>query len=211
MTILGLELQASNIPALKSFYGTRLNLPLSDQADDQFAVHAGQTEIVFSSRDVTAETVGAVYSFTLAVADAKFDALKADLAQSVTLLSHDGQTVMQSLNTNTRAFYVRDPAGNTVEFASSSAPAPDGATILGVVFVGLPVDDVAAVQDYLRSQPTTEQQPTWPLVFVKPGTTWFPGDAVARVNYVMMTLAGGLNAVTKVLDYPYYIHTAKVS
>ena len=206
MTVLGLVLETSNLADLKVFYSDHLGLPLSDETDAQFAVTAGQTKIVFSTADLEAQTGPRMYHFTLAVADAKFDALRAEMSHFATLLAANGRTVVQSQNSGTRAFYLRDPGGNTLEFAS--VPAFSASAILGVSYVGLPVDDAAAAQQFLKAQPAIEHPSQWPLVFAKPGAQWFPGSSIASVHYVMMTLSGRLRSVTRILDYPYYIHTS---
>ncbi len=205
MTVLGLVLETSSLATLKAFYVDQMNLPLKGEDDLQFSVQAGQTRIVFTTADLEAQAGPRHYSVTFGVADSKFDALRAELSHFATPLASNGRTVVQSQNSGTRAFYLRDPAGSTLEFAS--VPAYAATPILGISYIGLPVDDSAAAQQFLQAQPAIEHPTQWPLVFAKPGAQWFPGSSVAAVNYTMMTLSGSLRSVTKILDYPYYIHT----
>jgi hypothetical protein len=206
MTVLGLVLETSTLATLKTFYVDQMALPLKSEDDLQFSVQAGQTRLVFTTADLTAQAGPRNYFFTFGVADSKFDALRATLSRFATLLASNGRNVVQSQNSGTRAFYLRDPAGNTLEFAS--VPTYAATAIIGISYVGLPVDDSNATQQFLQGQPAIEHPTQWPLVFAKPGGQWFPGSSVAAVNPTMLTLSGQIRTVTKVLDYPYYIQTA---
>lgn len=225
MSILGLEIRSHNLSSLKTFYGNRLGFPIVIDTPDQLTFQIGSSQLVFTEPDNSQQPT---YLFSIAVPDNRFEAVARTLAEKASLLSAADESVIDLAWRDTQAVYLLDPVGNIVEFAARSTNAHNrqltAAGTLNLMHVGLPVHDLDQAGQFLQSQfdlDGEQRDPGGdalipggtdePFLLVQAGrSTWLPTGKVPQVHPVMMTIVGSLNSVAKLLDYPYYIHIAKV-
>jgi catechol 2,3-dioxygenase-like lactoylglutathione lyase family enzyme len=114
-------LYASDLTAAESFYGELLGLPLDSRKPGLFCFfRAGpgmllvfDPEAASRSRDVPAHGTRGAGHACFAVPEADLDAWKDRLSSRGVAIEHE-----QAWPRGGRSFYVRDPAGNSIEFAT---------------------------------------------------------------------------------------------
>jgi catechol 2,3-dioxygenase-like lactoylglutathione lyase family enzyme len=119
--VLETVLYASDLTAAESFYGELLGLPLDSRKPGLFCFfRAGpgmllvfDPEAASRSRDVPAHGTRGAGHACFAVPEADLDAWKDRLSSRGVPIEHE-----QAWPRGGRSFYVRDPAGNSIEFAT---------------------------------------------------------------------------------------------
>lgn len=223
MTILGLQLSTHRLADLKAFYVDTLALPLAEEREGSFAIEAGATKLVFEAAEPDTQPS---YYFAFHVSQNHFDAVTRRLSQRLPLQHPGDQGLGKSASRN--AVFCSDPARNTVGFipypASQDASAANELNLDRVGELGLVVDNVQDTRQQLEtrlgftSYPMASgtrvemRGPATTFILLPPGETVLQGGgAVAGIFPIIMTLAGNLNAVDRVGEYPYFIHIADVS
>jgi hypothetical protein len=223
MTILGLQLTTHRLEQMRYFYAQTLQLPVQDEYEDMFSVQAGYTKLIFSLAEPDTQPT---YAFGFSVPSAVYDNVTYALSQVIQLYAPE----QRNTDPNTRpTVYFSDPAGNAVSLVSHDA-LPEtvaDANPLSLHAVGeltFVVDDVQDVRQALESRfeftayPTTSgtrvvMRGVDTTFYVIPrGETLLPeGGATAESFPIMMTLAGTVNAVDRIGEYPYFVHVSDVT
>lgn len=227
MKILGLLLNTHRLEAQKDFYVRTLSLPLVETTESAFAVQAGDTKLVFTLAEAG---LNPSYYFAFKVAQERFASIKDQLSQRVTLLKRQGRDVFETTVQKAQAVYCSDPANNLLAVMAErglldqKVISANPLNILGVSEVGVAVDDVNSIAQYLQSTLGISAYANNPslltavgsedgrFIIVKRGQPWFPTDDLrAEVYPLSVTVAGTVYATDKLADYPYYIQTGKTS
>lgn len=119
--VLETVLYASDLTAAESFYGELLGLPLDSRKPGLFCFFRTgpgmllvfDPEAASRSRDVPAHGTRGAGHACFAVPEADLDAWKDRLSSRGVAIEHE-----QAWPRGGRSFYVRDPAGNSIEFAT---------------------------------------------------------------------------------------------
>lgn len=223
MTILGLQLTTHRLEQMRYFYAQTLQLPVQEEYEDMFSVQVGYTKLIFSVAEPETQPT---YAFGFSVPAAVFENVTYALGQVIQLYAPE----QRNNDPNTRpTVYFSDPASNAISLVSheSLPETVADANPLSLHAVGeltFVVDDVQEVRQALESRFEFTAYPTTSgtrvvmrgidttLYVVPRGETLLPeGGATADVFPVMMTLAGNVNAVDRIGEYPYFIHVSDVT
>lgn len=224
MTILGLQLSTHLLDELKAFYVDTLTLPLAEEREGSFAVEAGTSKLVF---EVAEPDTRPSYYFGFHVSQNHFDSVTRRLSQRLLLHQPSGDGLGKSASRN--AVFCSDPAQNVIALIPSAAPRDLQAVanqleIDRVGELGLVVEDVQNMRQQLEtrlgftSYPMTSgtrvelRNATTTFILMPPGETILQNGGPKTAIYpIIMTLAGNINAVDRLDDYPYFIHIADIS
>lgn len=215
-------MEAASPPAMLTFYGGALGLPVVAESDDQVAVKAGATTLRFRR---AAPGTAPTYHFAVRVLANDFDGAKAWLAGQTELVRKYGRDEFDWDFWGARAVYAHDPAGSIIELMAfpKLPPAGDGQfgpdSLVGLAELGLAVADPRAAADRLADifkiglwgqddvtadglTPIGEQGATFLLSPI--GRTWLFGDAAA--DYPLEVVLDGVGEGSLELDeHPYRI------
>jgi catechol 2,3-dioxygenase-like lactoylglutathione lyase family enzyme len=219
MTILGLQLTTDRIDQIRDFYSGTLMLPIVEEREDTCAFQAGFTKLFFTLAE---EDTQPSHAFGFAVPSERFDDVVAELGQVIQLYAPDPGASRPTV-------YFSDPANNAVSIVALDALAHDDElanplSLNAVSELTFVVDDVQDVRQLLEAHFEFSAYPMssgtrvamrgvdTTLYLVPRGETLLPdGGATAEIFPIMMTLAGTVNAVDRVGEYPYYIHVADIT
>ncbi len=113
MQIRRIQLMATDLPALASFYGEQLGLPVAVMDAGAVRVIIGWTEMVFEARPSSQEKTS--HHFAITVPRNRFSEAKDWLKSKTPLIESEGQDAFHFSLWNADAVYFRDPAGNIGE------------------------------------------------------------------------------------------------
>ncbi|HEY0071544.1 MAG TPA: hypothetical protein VGE04_16385 [Chloroflexia bacterium] len=213
MKIVELELEATDLPAQRRFYGDVLHLP-TVETPGTLSVQVGRSRIVFKEAQNGALRA---YHFAFNIPERRFEEAKGWISQRVPLLkSRTGEDSFNFANWNAHATYFLDPAGNIVEFIARHALTDDSdlpfdeRSLLCVSEIGIATEDVKATVQSLQAQGLPvydgEGSDTFTAVgdehglfiVIKRGRTWFP-DSGTPADFlplkVVVSLDSGATAV----------------
>jgi catechol 2,3-dioxygenase-like lactoylglutathione lyase family enzyme len=194
MQIEHLELQATDLPALRDFYAGRFGLTALPAPPDRLALQVGTTLLVFAQAP---EGWAGRYHFAFNIPENQYGEAKSWLAARVPLATAaDGRDEFRSDDWNADILYFFDPAGNigeliarhTLDCASDTPFGP--ASLRAVSEIGLATPDVpATVADLsarLGIRPYGETSDTFApvgdenglFIVVRAGRIWFPDTGI---------------------------------
>lgn len=224
MTILGLQLTTDRLEQVRDFYRLTLGLPLVEERPDACAFQAGFTKLIFSLAEPDTQPS---YAFGFAVPAARYETVVAELGRLVQLYAPDQGTNNDALARPT--VYFSDPANNAVSVVSVDAldeaeENRNAMSLNAIAELTFVVDDVQDVRQTIESHFEFSAYPMasgtrvamrgvdTTLYLVPRSETLLPdGGATAEVYPITMSLAGSVNAVDRINDYPYYVHVADVT
>lgn len=222
MTILGLHLTTDRLTQMRDFYSQQLQLPLAEERDDTLAFQVGLTKLIFT---VAEDGTHPAHAFGFAVPAARFDTVADALSRRMQLYAPERRASSDSRPT----VYFTDPANNAVSLVAledvvESADYPNPLSLCAVGELSFVVDDVQDVRQMLESRFEFSAYPMssgtrvamrgvdTTLYLLPRGETLLPdGGAPAEIFPIMMTLAGTVNAVDRLGEYPYFIHVADIT
>jgi catechol 2,3-dioxygenase-like lactoylglutathione lyase family enzyme len=205
---LRLDAPASLLPALGSFYGSSLGLPLTRVDADELAVEVGETVLEFRGA-----AGSPYYHVALLVPGDRFVAALAWAGDRVELLPdpETGDAVFDFTNWDAEAAYFHDPAGSIVELIAHHGIGESGATgafapaeLLGVSEIGLVCDPPSLAEALERElglevwDGTVEgegrlafvAEKARTLILCRAGRPWLPTGRPAEAHPVDVVLAG---------------------
>jgi catechol-2,3-dioxygenase len=171
-----------------------MELALSEDADDRFAVETGSSRLIF---ECAARAEPAYYHYAINVPVAQFETTAAWLQARTPLLSNaTGETVMRAGNWPARMVYFADPDGNIGELiARDDLETDDSRILLHLSEIGLadadPLALVAHVQQTIglaayRNLPAPDfsaiGDPHGLLIVVPTGRRWYPEGRVSATD-----------------------------
>lgn len=222
MHIRELVLNTCRLEEQQAFYGGTLGLPLLDETGDAFTVQAGETRLRWR-----AAREEALYHVAFTLPRNRYAEAKRWIGRRVPLLWKDGEDEIFFKGLHARSFYFCDPVGNILEYIVhynleieiSGDGAEQAVPVLHVSEIGLPVEDVPACAEQLRTQFGIVSYGgsvfenfaflgdiSGQLVVVRVGRPWLPTDTVlATVSPVEVTIRGQPTSQIQLAPYPYLI------
>jgi catechol 2,3-dioxygenase-like lactoylglutathione lyase family enzyme len=220
MQIRKLRIASAYIDELRKFYVDQLGFEelAGIGGSDGLTIQTGFTEFTF-----VPGTEEARYHFAFNIRpDQLDDAFRFLESHRVHLLINktDNSVFVDFPNWWARSIYFFDPAGNIVEFIArgalakaGNAPAFSAASVIGVSEIGVSVDDVPAMSEwmsgvhgiggFIRQQNTSEFAAIGDdeglLLLVNPGRRWLMSDFEAGKHPVSMEMEQGGRAVNLTL------------
>ena len=203
-----LEAPASLLPALGSFYGGSLGLPLPCCDDDRLTIAIGGTVV-----ELTSSAGSPFYHFAFLVPGDRFDAALGWARDRVELLPdpETGGPVFDFTNWDAKAVYFHDPAGSIVELIAHRGIGEAGATglfapseLLGLSEIGLVCDPPPLAEALERElglevwDGTVESEgrlafvgtKARTLILCRAGRPWLPTGRPAEAHRVEVTFSG---------------------
>jgi hypothetical protein len=203
-----LDAPASLLPALASFYGGSLGLPLTHDDDGRLTIDIGETVLELAPSERSP-----FYHFAFLVPGDRFEPTLAWARDRVELLpdNETGDTVFDFTNWDAKAVYFHDPAGSILELIAHRGIGEAGATgpfapseLLGLSEIGLVCDPPSLAEALERElglevwDGTVEEEGRLAFVGVKartlilcrPGRPWLPTGRPAEAHPVEVTLSG---------------------
>jgi catechol 2,3-dioxygenase-like lactoylglutathione lyase family enzyme len=213
-----LRAPARLLPALASFYGGSLGLPLTRRDDGRLTIEIGESVL-----ELAPSAGSPFYHFAFLVPGDRFDAALAWARDHVELLrdAETGEEVFDFTNWDAEAVYFHDPAGSIVELIAHHGIGETGATgtfspheLLGLSEVGLVCDPPSLAEELERDlglevwDGTVEGEgrlafvgeKARTLILCRAGRTWLPTGRPAEAHPVEVTLAGASDAAVLIGD-----------
>ena len=202
------EAAASLLPALASFYGGSLGLPLTHRDDGRLTIDLGESVL-----ELAPSAGSPFYHFAFLVPGDRFEAALAWARDRVELLpdKETGEAVFDFTNWDAKAVYFHDPAGSIIELIAHRGVGESRATgpfapseLLGLSEIGL-VCDPPSLADELERELGLE---VWDgtvagegrlafvgakartLILCRAGRPWLPTGRPAEAHPVEVTLSG---------------------
>lgn len=222
MTILGLQLTTDRLAQMRDFYSQMLQLALVEEREDTLAFQVGMTKLMFTVAEADTQPA---HAFGFSVPAARFDAVTDALSQRMQLYAPEQRAGSDTPPT----VYLNDPSNNAISLVARDEIVEDReqSNPLSLCAVGeltFVVDDVQSVRHALETRFEFSAFPSssgtrvmmrgvdTTLNLVPRGETLLPdGGAQAGVFPIAMTLAGTVNAVDRLGEYPYFIYVADVT
>jgi catechol 2,3-dioxygenase-like lactoylglutathione lyase family enzyme len=147
MKITRLELETSNLSAIRQFYTKQLCLPIIKQTADSITFQLGWSELVFGQTD----RLVAPYHFAINVPLYSLEQYSLWYDVPYIDTAAPGCRIAQFPDWKARASYFRDPAGNLVEFIERRDAGYADGFFQGISEIGLVADDVPAFASQLMT------------------------------------------------------------
>ena len=202
-----LDAPARLLPALASFYGGSLGLPLTRCDDGRLTIEIGESVL-----ELAPSAASPFYHFAFLVPGDRFEAALAWTRDRLDLLpdTETGEAVFDFTNWDAKAVYFHDPAGSIVELIAHRGIGEAGATgpfapseLLGVSEIGLVCDPPSLAEALERElglevwDGTVEGEgrlafvgaKARTLILCRAGRPWLPTGRPAEAHPVEVTLS----------------------
>ncbi|MEM7736065.1 MAG: hypothetical protein AAF267_09775 [Deinococcota bacterium] len=194
MQLREVQLQATNLDALASFYASLVGENAVTLEEHQVRIEVGRSSLIFTKAN---KPLDGVYHFAINIPENQFEQAKTWLLERVPFIADNtGEDSFYSENWNSHAVYFYDPAGNILELIArhtldnaSNTPFSE-ASLLSISEIGIAADDVATQVTNLSSR-TGAQPYRWSgssvftpvgdaeglFIVVQHGREWFPNTS----------------------------------
>lgn len=218
MNFARLEVVTDACSSLETFYSETLDLPVDSHSQPSFTTTVGRTQWRFSAVDSSDNQ----YHIALLV-DADVERVVEWLTDRTSILTVEGDRIVEFPSIKAHSVYFVDPAGSILEFVC-----PFGATghydptaISGICEVGLPAHDPLAVVEELTDVFGT---PVWRdmdetftrvgdingrFLVSAVGREWFPTEQPAIVSPLSVVVQSAYRAEWTHSELPYEVVTTK--
>ncbi|MBZ9730514.1 VOC family protein [Salegentibacter sp. JZCK2] len=152
MKIHKLQIYTDNIKQQLRFYRDKLNLEITDYADDYFEVETGYSTIKFQRRENAT-----AYHIAFHIPDNQHELALEWVKERSPVLHGNGQEIVDFLAWNAKSLYFYDEDKNIIEFISRESFSKPETTlfsensILGISEVGLVTENITEKFEFLKS------------------------------------------------------------
>lgn len=219
MPFYGLVLEVPNLAKTCAFYEGPLGLKASavtsaESADEGVLFSLGRTVLRFVQG---APTLRPSLLMTIAIPAAQFEAAMKRLAERAPLLERDGERIFRPAERPGPLAYLRDVAGNLLEFAALPSAVGQDVPPLSIIRIGLAAHDLMAVRGFLQEglglragvaeagQVLLEGQGRTAFSFAEAGSSWLPGDTPIQPSPMRASMSGAQTACVRLPGHPYCI------
>ena len=215
MAFLGLQLDVPNLASTRAFYEGPLGLkPLPGATEYEARYSLGATTLRFAQG---AAELRPALRLTLAIPAAQFEAAVGRLWERTPLLTVAGERIHRPPDRAGPFAYLRDVAGNLLEFAATPSEAGRMIPPLSITQIGLGVSDLAAARALLQErlglragvaaagQSRLEGLGRAAFLLAESGSSWLPGEGGIQPSPARATMAGQITACLRLPGHPYYV------
>ena len=217
MALYGVQLDVPDLPSVRDFYEGPLGLKAGAGTNAyEVRYQLGVTSLRFAQGANKSDWRPGL-RLTLALPAAQFEAAIGRLSERAPLLTPHGERFHRPPDRAGPLSYLRDAAGNLLEFAATPREIGGEIAPLSITQVGLAVSDLAVSRDLLQTrlalragvaaagQVRLEGPERTALVLTESGSAWLPGEAPIQPSPARVTLAGAITACLRLPGHPYYV------
>ncbi|MCY4106457.1 MAG: VOC family protein [Chloroflexi bacterium] len=217
MPFYGVVLEVPNLAKTRAFYEGPLGLKAAAEATDEAALFTlGRTALRFVQG---APTLRPSLLLTIAIPAAQFEAAMKRLAERAPMLERDrdGERIFRPADRPGPSAYLRDVAGNLLEFAALPSAVGQDVPPLSITRIGLPALDLMAVRGFLQDrlglragvaeagQVRLEGRGRTAFSFAETGSSWLPGERPIQPSPMRASMSGSQTACVRLPGHPYCI------